>query len=85
MRHKFALIVTLVWLLAVLWTPEGVEIVENDSLNRLQILFPGKPSEAIRSQLKSAGFRWSPTEGAWQRQLNDGARWAAKRVLEAIQ
>jgi hypothetical protein len=65
-------------------TPAGVEIVENASANRLQIFFPGKPADAVRSTLKGNGFRWSPSEGAWQRQLNQSARWAAKRVFEAL-
>lgn len=64
--------------------PEGVEIVENAGDNRLQIIFPGKPADSVRASLKSHGFRWSPNAGAWQRQLNDSARWAAKRVLEAL-
>lgn len=65
-------------------TPHGVEIVENADLNRLQLFFPSKPADAVRSSLKAAGFRWSPTAGAWQRQLNESARWAAKRGLEAL-
>lgn len=65
-------------------TPEGVTIEENAEMNRLQIFFPGKPSDEIRARLKSNGFRWSPNAGAWQRQLNNGARWAAKRALEAM-
>jgi hypothetical protein len=64
--------------------PDNVQIVENADLNRLQILFPGKPVDSVRALLKRNGFRWSPSEGAWQRQLNDNARWAAKQVLEAI-
>jgi hypothetical protein len=64
--------------------PEGVTIEENAAENRLQIFFPGKPSEQIRSKLKSHGFRWSPNAGAWQRQLNDSARYAAKQVLESV-
>jgi hypothetical protein len=63
--------------------PEGVSIVENASDNRLQIFFPSKPPDAMRSKLKSHGFRWSPNAGAWQRQLNNNARWAAKQVLES--
>lgn len=36
------------------------------SENRVRLFYPGKPSEEIRSRLKHAGFRWSPTVGAWQ-------------------
>lgn len=59
----------------------GVRVIENADENRLQLIFPGKPDGAMRARLKSAGFRWAPSAGAWQRQLNNGARWAAERVL----
>lgn len=61
---------------------QGVcEVVENFEENRLQIIFDGKPSAEVRAELKSNGFRWAPSQGAWQRQLNNGARYAAKRFL----
>lgn len=47
----------------------GFRVVENLPANRVQVFFPGKPSEAVRSVLKRNGFRWSPSEGAWQRML----------------
>jgi Domain of unknown function (DUF3560) len=40
------------------------------TVNRVQLIFSGKPSSEIRSLLKSHGFRWAPFEGAWQRHLN---------------
>jgi len=64
--------------------PDGVTIEENDEANRLQVYFPGKPAEQVRAAMKSAGFRWSPTAGAWQRQLNNNARWAVKNAFEQI-
>jgi hypothetical protein len=57
------------------------EVVENFDENRLQIVFDGKPSAEVRGELKSNGFRWAPSQEAWQRQLNNGARYAAKRFL----
>ena len=38
-----------------------IEIVDNVEENRVQIFFPGKPDRDTRQQLKSYGFRWSPT------------------------
>jgi hypothetical protein len=40
------------------------------TINRIQLIFSGKPSVQIRNLLKSHGFRWAPSEGAWQRHLN---------------
>ncbi len=59
-------------------------IVENTDNMRLQIIFPGKPDADIRIALKTNGFRWAPSEGAWQRQLNGNARYALERVKAAI-
>jgi hypothetical protein len=63
---------------------EGIKIVENTELNRLQILFNGIPSVEIRNLLKSKGFRWSPSNMAWQRQLTQNARYDAKQILQSI-
>ena len=52
----------------------------NTADNRLQIFFEDKPDEETRSALKSNGFRWAPSAGAWQRQLNDNAIYAADRL-----
>lgn len=55
-------------------------VSENRETNRLQLFFDGKPSAEIRKLVKSYGFNWSPTQGAWQRKLNDNAR----RTVEII-
>lgn len=60
---------------------DGGQIVKNTEQNRLQILFDEKPDEDTRQALKSNGFRWSPRNGAWQRQLTDNAMRAAKAAL----
>jgi len=56
-------------------------MIENRQSDRLELRFPGKPSDAVRADLKSRGFRWSPNAGAWQRQLTDNAKRAAEGVL----
>ena len=62
------------------WQFEGGEAVANEEENRLQLLFDEKPSEEQRNKLKSWGFRWSPSNKAWQRQLNDHAIYAAGQI-----
>jgi hypothetical protein len=54
----------------------------NREINRVQFLFEGKPEEGVRSKLKENGFRWSPAEGAWQRQLTENAIRASRRIIE---
>lgn len=60
------------------------KVIENAECMRIQIVFEEKPEEAIRIILKSNGFRWSPKNGAWQRNLNNNGRYAAKRVLKEL-
>lgn len=62
----------------------GVRVVENVELNRIQLHFDGKPPADVRALLKSSGFRWSRNEMAWQRHLNNAGRYATERVLAAI-
>lgn len=52
--------------------------------NRLRLIFPDKPDPSARAILKKNGFRWSPSNGAWQRQLTNSAEYAAKRVIELL-
>ena len=59
-----------------------VKVVEDPDIARVQLFFPGKPDQATRDKLKANGFRWAPSEGAWQRQLNNSGRWAAEQVLK---
>ncbi|EOS48009.1 hypothetical protein C810_01095 [Lachnospiraceae bacterium A2] len=62
------------------WEFEGGTVEMNREDNRLQIFFEEKPDEKTRETLKESGFRWSPKAGAWQRQLNDNAIYAADRL-----
>jgi hypothetical protein len=43
-----------------------ITITNSVEENRIMITFPGIPDESIRARLKSDGFRWSPSNGAWQ-------------------
>jgi len=63
---------------------EGLEVVENSEIMRLQLIFDGKPSADVRAIVKDHGFIWSGKNMAWQRQLTDNARRAAKDVIAAL-
>ena len=62
------------------WTVPGGEAKINEAENRLQLIFDDKPSEDQRRELKSGGFKWAPSQGAWQRQLTRNAIYAASRI-----
>jgi hypothetical protein len=63
---------------------DGVEVVENGEAMRIQLIFDGKPTEEIRTILKSHGFRWSPSFNAWQRQLTANGKYATISALQQI-
>lgn len=63
---------------------EYFKVVENTEIMRLQIFFKSKPEPEIREVLKSNGFRWAPSQSAWQRQLTSNAKYALNRVIEQL-
>ena len=63
---------------------EEFELVRNTDAMRIQLLFDGKPSNKTRAALKSGGFRWAPSQTAWQRHLNNNGEYALKRLLAAL-
>lgn len=66
-------------------TLEGIcEIVQNVEENRIQFIFDGKPSADIRAIMKSHGFRWAPSQGAWQRHLNNNGKYSARLVIKQL-
>ena len=59
----------------------GVTFKVDKEDNRIRIYFDGKPSDEIRTRLKSRAWRWSPRAGAWQKQISDQALEQAKSYL----
>lgn len=63
---------------------EGLRVVEDTEIMRIQLIFDGKPEAAVRDILKENGFRWAPSQGAWQRQLNANGKRAAEDAIRRI-
>jgi hypothetical protein len=61
------------------------KIVENKELMRLQLMFDGKPEPEVRDILKGNGFKWSPKNVCWQRQLTENARYSVKRIIQSLE
>lgn len=60
------------------------KVVENTEAMRYQIIFDGKPEPEVRDLLKSNGFKWAPSQGAWQRQITSNGRYALGKVVEKL-
>lgn len=58
--------------------------VENTEMMRLQLFFDEKPEEEMREAIKHHGFKWSPKNGCWQRQLTDNARFSLKYLIKRL-
>ena len=65
------------------WTFNGGEVVMSKAENRVQIIFSAKPDADVRAVLKQNGFRWAPSQGVWQRMLNQNGINAARQITEA--
>jgi len=62
----------------------GIKIVDNIEAQRLQIIFDGKPSAETRNELKKNGFRWCPTNGAWQSYRSSSKVEIAKKIISNL-
>jgi len=62
------------------WEFAGGRAEANTEMNRLQLFFDEKPTDSQRAQLKANGFKWAPSQDAWQRQLTDNAIYSAGRL-----
>ena len=63
----------------------GVTVREDVEANPVMLYFPGKPDAATHTTLKVNGFKWPPTQGAWQRYLNAAGQAAARAILDSLQ
>ena len=63
---------------------EGYTIEESKEINRVKFIFDAKPQREVCKLLRSQGWRWSRTEMAWLRHLNNGGRHSAKYCANLI-
>lgn len=63
---------------------DGFKVVQNIQENRIQFIFDGKPDADTRATMKSNGFRWAPSQGAWQRHFNNNGIHAARMVIKKL-
>ena len=59
---------------------EDGKILDNVENNRVQILFNDKPDVEMRTKLKRNGFKWAPSQEAWQRFRSYNALYLAKEI-----
>lgn len=62
----------------------GVKLVHNYETDRIQLLFDRKPEGETIAQLKSNGFRWTPSQRAWQRKLTNNAIDVARHIVKGV-
>lgn len=63
----------------------GVTYREDVALNRVMLVFGYKPDSAARDVLKAKGFRWAPSNEAWQCQLKNAGRYAFDGVIKEME
>lgn len=60
------------------------KVVENTEAMRYKIIFDEKPDAEVRAILKSNGFKWAPSQGAWQRQITANGKYALERAIAEL-
>lgn len=62
----------------------GGRVVVCNSDERMRFYFDEIPSSDVRSMMKRNAFKWSPKNGAWQRQLTANCKFATKRIIAEL-
>lgn len=62
----------------------GGRVVVCNSDERMRFYFDEIPSVEVRNLMKRNAFKWSPKNGAWQRQLTANCKFDTKRILAEL-
>ena len=65
-------------------TFNGGRVVVCNSDERMRFYFDEIPSVEVRNLMKRNAFKWSPKNGAWQRQLTNNCKFDTKRILAEL-
>lgn len=65
-------------------TFNGGRVVVCNSDERMRFYFDEIPSVEVRNLMKRNAFKWSPKNGAWQRQLTANCKYDTKRILAEL-
>ena len=65
-------------------TFNGGRVVVCNSDERMRFYFDEIPSAEVRNMMKRNAFKWSPKNGAWQRQLTANCKFDTKRILAEL-
>lgn len=62
----------------------GGRVVVCNSEERMRFYFDSIPPVEVRNLMKRNAFKWSPKNGAWQRQLTENCKFDTKRILAEL-
>lgn len=62
----------------------GGRVVVCNTDERMRFYFDEMPSAEVRALMKRKAFKWSPKNGAWQRQLTANCKFDTKRILAEL-
>ena len=62
----------------------GGRVVVCNSEERMRFYFDSIPPVEVRNMMKRNAFKWSPKNGAWQRQLTENCKFDTKRILSEL-
>jgi hypothetical protein len=65
-------------------TFNGGRVVVCNADERMRFYFEEMPSAEVRALMKRKAFKWSPKNGAWQRQLTPNCKYDTKRILAEL-
>lgn len=64
-----------------IYEADGIRIINNYLAERVQIMTDSKPEATQIDWLKKNGFKWSPSNKAWQRQNTANGKFAVKQYI----